>query len=234
MNRKLRRAASRQVKAPSISPPDSARLIAMAMLHYESGELAEAGKYCREVLAREPNHAAGLSLSGTIARESGRNNAAFRFYAKALAVDGCNPAAHYNIALAHEALGDRDRAGTHFTRAIELGLDNPATLAKRSPAVAACLRHLANNELTVREFNRTNALDELVRPVGLAAVAEDPLFASLLSTSLINDIDLERFLTRLRAALLEQVVESHPTYDRQFAAPLLRTGPAVLHQRIRL
>ena len=80
---------------------------------------------------------------GTTARETGRNNAAFRLYARALAAYGRNPANHYNIALAYEALGHRDEAVTHFTRAIALGLDNPATLAKRSPAIAACLSHLA-------------------------------------------------------------------------------------------
>jgi Tfp pilus assembly protein PilF len=117
------------------------------MLHYESGELAQAQQYCRQVLAREPNHVAGLTLLGTIARETGRNNAAFRLYAKALAADPRNPRSHYNLALAYEALGNRDEAVRHFTSAIALGFDNPATLAKRSPAIAACLSHLAKTSL---------------------------------------------------------------------------------------
>ncbi len=61
----------------------------------------------------------------------------------------------------------------------------------------------------VAAWPRRLALHELLGPTGLAQIAADPLLLALLERSTVFDLELERFLTSLRSALLEVI-----THDR--------------------
>jgi len=84
--------------------------------------------------------------------------------------------------------------------------------ARPNELVAAVVRHL-NSDPAIRPFIERNAAARPDRDAGTAlladpgftAVAADELLQSLLTTALVADIELERVLTGLRAALLVTV-----------------------------
>lgn len=71
-----------------------------------------------------------------------------------------------------------------------------ASLVKTLPDVAACVDRGA------RAWPHSLAAAEFFGLSGLAAAASDPLLAALLETTHVADVELERFLTGMRAALL--------------------------------
>jgi Tfp pilus assembly protein PilF/SAM-dependent methyltransferase len=133
VNRKERRAAQKQGKsagtgAPfqALSPAPSVHLFASAVQHLRAGQMAEAERLCREVLAIEPNHFDGLHLLGIIAHNVGRNDDAAQFIARAIAVNGRSPECHFNLAQVLRALRRWDEAAAHFIRATDLKHDYAA------------------------------------------------------------------------------------------------------------
>src|SRR3954464_9224644 len=79
--------------------PDIAALFASAAECYRNGALAQANDLCRAILARDPNHAQTLNLLGIMAQQAGRNRAAVKLIAQAIAHDPRDAAFHYNIGL---------------------------------------------------------------------------------------------------------------------------------------
>jgi tetratricopeptide (TPR) repeat protein/SAM-dependent methyltransferase len=96
-----------------------AEALAAAMRHHQAGQLAEAERLYRQVLAAEPGHLQALTLSGALAHMAGRNGDAADLFGRALAVSE-QPDLHYNSGLAKWALGRRAEAATHWSRAIAL------------------------------------------------------------------------------------------------------------------
>ena len=131
MNRRDRRAAAKGatkggtgVALPGTSGAnDSAILFAQALRHHQAGDLREAERLYREVLARDPAHANSLNLLGLLAHQVGRNDAAAELIGKALIVDEQNPKSHYNLAVVLSVLGRLDEAIAHYERAILLRPD---------------------------------------------------------------------------------------------------------------
>jgi Flp pilus assembly protein TadD len=81
MNRKERRAASKQAKrtaagTESIENKRSSYLFSLALNHYQRGQRTDAEKLCRQLLASEPNHADAFHLLGIIAHQAGRQELA--------------------------------------------------------------------------------------------------------------------------------------------------------------
>jgi tetratricopeptide (TPR) repeat protein/2-polyprenyl-3-methyl-5-hydroxy-6-metoxy-1,4-benzoquinol methylase len=133
MNRKDRRAASKQGKGPSgppgnpggMPPPPSptANLFAAAARHLGAGQIAEAERFCRDALTLDPNHADSLHLLGIIACQVGRHAAAVELLGRALAVNARSADCHFNMAHALRALGRLDDAAVHFNQASVLKRD---------------------------------------------------------------------------------------------------------------
>src|SRR5882672_4092640 len=109
-------------------------LFASAVKCMQTGQLAEAERLCRRVLATEPNDVAATHLLGFIAYKSGRLQEAIDLIGRALARDETNPDCHFNIGLALLAVGRLKEAATHFSRAVALrpdyaaGVSNVVTL----------------------------------------------------------------------------------------------------------
>ncbi len=203
---------SRRDRRAGVQHGDSVDLFAEAMAHYRNGALVPAQGLCRAVLARDPRHVGSLALSGDIAQQEGRNNQAVRLLGQALALDPTHANAHDSIAMAYQALGQRDEAVRHFTLAMLLGLRNPETLIRQSAAVMPCLARLA------KAGSRQLRLAELFDGEDIGPIAGDALLLAVLQSKAIFDVALERFLTAARRALLQRAG------DGDLYAP----GPAAL------
>jgi tetratricopeptide (TPR) repeat protein/SAM-dependent methyltransferase len=114
MNRSERRAARKQGRG---GPSD---LLAVAIRCHEAGALMEAERHYRGVLAADPNNAAVLHNLGILAVQTNRHQLAVDLIGKAVARNRRMPDAHYNLAIALEALGRDDDALPHYRQAIAL------------------------------------------------------------------------------------------------------------------
>lgn len=80
------------------------------------------------------------------------------------------------------------------------------SLIKTGAAVAACIKRAAD------AWPRRLAASELFGPSGLAALARDRLLLALLGATPVADVEIERFMTLARAALLARAT-SDPDFD---------------------
>lgn len=210
MNRKGRRAilknngkiATRDMTTPVAPLPEIEDLHAMALAHRKQGDILATQALCRAILARDRNHVGSLILMGGTSQEQGRNSVALKFLKEALALDDSNARTHDNLALTYQALGRHDEAVGHFIKAIAFGLGNVEAIVKQSPAVSVPMNRLA------LAWPRKLSLDELFDGDGLRKIGEDGLLLALLQSRVVCDLDLERFLTVVRAALLEAMTQA--------------------------
>lgn len=103
--------------------PATDYLLASAIGQHRAGQLAEAERIYRQILAADPGHADSLHLLGIIAHQRGRHEAAVDLIGRAIARGSPLPQFHYNLGLALAALGRAGEAATQFTRAIALKAD---------------------------------------------------------------------------------------------------------------
>jgi tetratricopeptide (TPR) repeat protein/SAM-dependent methyltransferase len=118
------RSAARSATVPS----DVSAAFAQGVRHHQAGELGEAERLYREVLARQPNHTRCLNFLGLIAHQTGHNDAALEHLHKALALDETMPETHYNLALVYQAVGRTAETETHYERAVAIRPDFIAAL----------------------------------------------------------------------------------------------------------
>jgi tetratricopeptide (TPR) repeat protein len=123
MSRKERRAAASADKAGlKHAGPDA--LFSAALGHHRAGQLGEAERLYREVLAREPRHAPALHFLGVLSHQQGRSAAAVDLIERAIAADGSIPDFHYNLGAILEAIGRRDAAAARYRQATALKADH--------------------------------------------------------------------------------------------------------------
>ena len=91
----------------------------------QAGNTARAEEIYRGILKRDPGNLHALNLLGMLCVNSSRPAEAIRFISRAIAVDGADPDAHANIALAYKDTGKATEAVRHFRRSIRLNPDNP-------------------------------------------------------------------------------------------------------------
>ena len=94
-----------------------------AVRHHQAGQLDEADRLYRKVLATEPRNLHALHLRGALAHAAGRNEDAVKLIGRAIALNGQVPDFHYNLGLAKWALGQRAEAVSHWERALALNPD---------------------------------------------------------------------------------------------------------------
>jgi tetratricopeptide (TPR) repeat protein/2-polyprenyl-3-methyl-5-hydroxy-6-metoxy-1,4-benzoquinol methylase len=126
MNRKERRAAGKQAGNAPLRPgsrPDLADLFGHAVRSHQAGQLAEAERLYRAVLAIDPRHVTSLNYLGILALQSGRYPMAVEVIRQALTLDDRMPESHYNIAFAQYRLGRLEDAAGHYRRAATLKKD---------------------------------------------------------------------------------------------------------------
>jgi 2-polyprenyl-3-methyl-5-hydroxy-6-metoxy-1,4-benzoquinol methylase len=206
MNRKERRAAGKRRDESGKSAPafgsasvSIADLAAEASRFYGMRRFNEAQEICRHILAREPTHVQSLNLLGLMAQAAGDHRAAAKMFAKAIASDEVNAACHYNAGNSYQALGNRAKAATHFSKALALGMDARAvSFLLQSPTVTSYVGRIAGKwPLPV-----TNA--ELFGAESVAPLARDLFLRSALETTTLASMQLEVLLGYARAELLRR------------------------------
>jgi len=76
-----------------------------------SGDFAQAKRLRHTILDRDPRHVTSLVLFAGIDHQAGCNRSAVRILRKALEVDGFDATVHDTLAIAYQALGQRDLIG---------------------------------------------------------------------------------------------------------------------------
>ena len=93
---------------------------ALAIRHHQAGQLTEAERLYRDVLAADPKHLGALQYLGIIGLQSGRPALAVESIGKALALNDAMPEYHYHLGYALYQLHQLDDAVAHYQRAIAL------------------------------------------------------------------------------------------------------------------
>jgi SAM-dependent methyltransferase len=283
MNRKERRAAARQqgAKTAPAAPagagnltPDVDQLLAAGRRNQQSGQLVEAERAYRGILAIDPRHIDALQQFGVLGLQTGRPDLAVEVLSKAIALNDRIPEYHYHLGSALVALGRLDLGAAHQQRAIALKpdfIDAYNHLARtffnlrrvddalgvlrraidiggtaetkrlfiqflrahgsipdlddlrdlmlhalsepwaRPSEVGPIAASLSKNHRAIRPYiERVKGawptrlrVAQLLGPSGLSEISGQRLLACLLESTPVCDVDLERFFTALRFALLE-------------------------------
>ena len=119
--------SGRKARAAGNTPAN--RMMAQAIREHKAGNFAQAEKIYHRIIRQEPRHAEALNLFGALAVQTGKPDVAIDYIGRALRVDGANPVYHYNLALGHQAAGDRDAAIASYRQALRLKPDYTAAMA---------------------------------------------------------------------------------------------------------
>jgi Flp pilus assembly protein TadD len=125
MNRRERRLQEAKAKKRGVNPPTTqAARLNEAVAQHQAGQLAAADSIYQDILRLEPRNPDALHLSGVIALQTERFEAAHDLIGRAIAINPSVPLYHRNMGITLEALELGDEALVHFTKAIELEPDN--------------------------------------------------------------------------------------------------------------
>lgn len=250
MNRKQRRAAQRAGNNPAAALAGSAdpaarlaRLFHAAVAYHHSGQLAEAERSYRQIIAAFPGHAEAHSRLGAVLIRQGRTVEAVAHMEQAVALQPDLFEAHGNLAQAALWSGQGERAIEAACRAVELR-ETPQSRALFAQCIALArfstddgrfrrlvLRALVGGWVRPRELNAVSIsliklggtvkdaiaraesvwparlpADEMFGAGTIAALAQDQLLCRLLECDPIADVGIEKLLTNVRGALLQEAV----------------------------
>jgi Flp pilus assembly protein TadD/SAM-dependent methyltransferase len=130
-------------------------LFAKAVQHFRAGELQQAERAARELLAIDRSNAAAYHLMGMIGFQLGRFDAARQLLKTAIELDGRNADCHVNMAQVMRALGHFDDAITHLVQAITI--DRNHTTAR--VALGDVYLQLGNLDDAQARYDRPAALE---------------------------------------------------------------------------
>jgi tetratricopeptide (TPR) repeat protein/SAM-dependent methyltransferase len=149
MSRKDRRAARKSGTESAGGPDQVQPLFALAMRQHQAGQLADAERLYRAVLAIAPRHEHSLYFLGLLALQLGQPQAAIEQIQKAVALNDRMPEWQYNLAFAYQSVGRLNDAATHYVRAaalapsdakIQTNLGNVLTQQGKFEDAARCYR----------------------------------------------------------------------------------------------
>jgi protein O-GlcNAc transferase len=141
---------------------DTARALAEATRHHQSGQLAEAEPIYRRILAIEPNNFHALHQLGMLELQTRRFESAVGLISRAIGIHGAQPAFHVNLGEAFRHLQKLDEAASCYRRAIAIAPNlAPAHAALGGVLHAQGKLTEAANELT--DAMRLNPQDDFAR-----------------------------------------------------------------------
>lgn len=111
----------------------------VALLHHGAGRMDQAEKLYRDVLSRQPDHAAALNSLGVLAIQTGRPEQAVRLLQRAVSIKPSAASYHCNLGEAHRHLGQVDEAIIAYRQAIHLQGD--LAVAHSNLGIALCERN---------------------------------------------------------------------------------------------
>jgi tetratricopeptide (TPR) repeat protein len=130
---------------------------AAAQLH-RAGQLAEAERRYRQVLAVQPDNPDALHLLGVLRSQQGREEVAADLIRRAIARNPGQPMYHGNLGLALSRLDRLDEAIACFEKALALGSRDPNVLNNYADA----LRKAQNPDRALPIFRQAIAMDPLL------------------------------------------------------------------------
>jgi SAM-dependent methyltransferase/tetratricopeptide (TPR) repeat protein len=220
MNRKERRAAAKQGRNHAVSPaaaavidgPDVGGLLARAEQYHRAGQMAEAERSYRSILAINPSHIEALQQIGRICLQAARPHAAIEAFARVLARNDRIAECQYDIASAFAAVGQLADAAVHDQRAISL-----------KPNFIEAYHHLAQTFFHLGRVDE--ALGVLRRAIDVGGRAETKvLFVQFLRSqrSIPNLDDLRKLMVQAMTQPWTRPSEIAP-----IAASLIKHDPAL-------
>lgn len=121
---------------------------------HEQGQLAQAARVYREILATEPDHPAALHWLGVIAYQNGDMTTAVNLISRSLAMDPGSALAHANLGNVYAVLERYDEGVASYERAIALRPDHAESFSHRGSA----LTNLHRLDEALESFSRALAL----------------------------------------------------------------------------
>ena len=200
-----------QSAVPGIQAAGIPALMQGAFAHHQRGRLDEAASLYGSVLRRDPRHADALYLLGVLLAQQGRLPEALGHFARRLSV-GDSAEAKLGFANCMKQMAftqDGAEIRRLATRALSEAWISPRELV--DPALGLVLLDDEIRgcfERAVAAWPCRLSRQALFGTAGLAALAGDGLLRSLLQSSPMQSIAMERFLTQARHALLELVTDA--------------------------
>lgn len=208
----MREAAIASYRAAISLKPDYSEAHNNLGLELESaGRLDEALACYRSAVAHRPDNAEAHNNLGNALGALGQAQAALASYQRALELSD-HPVFKANFAqrLGRTDIVPGDAAFRRLVaRAISEPWARPADLARVGMRLIMAGRNLGKHiEPALRAWPARPAKQELLGATGLAALADDPLLAAVLESLQVCEIGLERFLTLVRHAMLEDAMDA--------------------------
>jgi Flp pilus assembly protein TadD/2-polyprenyl-3-methyl-5-hydroxy-6-metoxy-1,4-benzoquinol methylase len=227
MTGRLDAAAASYRRALALQPDYLDVLMGLGVLLQAKGEMAEAASCYRRALALNPDLAEGHNNLGNALEEQGKLGAAIASYEQAVALRPQDVGMIYNLAAALINDGQVMKALPLARRGMQI-----TKTAELTTLVGDCVKELhgdgGNAELralVVRALSEpwgrpqdfAAAAIEIVKEggryaaateAGLGEAAEDDLLQAMLESVMIGDLELERFLTRMRRTLLDLAISA--------------------------
>ncbi len=231
-------------RALALKPDYLDVLMGLGVLLQGKGGMAEAAALYRRAIALNPGIAEAHNNLGNALEEQGKLGEAIASYERAVALKPNDPGMIYNLAAALINDGQVMKALDLARRGMAI-----AKNAELETLLGNCVKELRGHggdaelrQLVVRALSEpwgrpqdfAAAAIEIIKEggryseaaaTGLAEAAGDELLKTMLETVTIGDLDLERFLTRMRRRLLDLAAEASANIDAstlRFACALAR------------
>ena len=104
-----------------------AEALSIAFAHHQRGQIAEAERIYRQIVAAEPTHADAWHLLGVAAHQAGRNAEAVESISRAVSLCGANANYYNHLGAAYAALERYSEAEAAFRQALELAPSDAQT-----------------------------------------------------------------------------------------------------------
>ena len=197
-----------------LSPINSDALFMLGRLLDQQGNLADAFQCYRRVLSLKPDHEQAHIQTGMILLNGGRTPEAFSHFVQALSAGDSNNAKLGFVQCMKQMVFTQDATTIRrlAARAVSEAWTSPRELI--DPALSLVMLNKDIRDCIDRadqSWPRRLSRQALFDAMGLAAVARDPLLRSLLESSPVQSVAMERFLTQARHALL--LLASDEGYD---------------------
>jgi tetratricopeptide (TPR) repeat protein len=140
------------VRQPPIPILDG--MLNTAVRHHQQGELPEAERIYRRILAIDARHAGALHMLGTLAHQVGRQDIAAQLIRSAISIDPAQASYYSNLGTVLQAMGRLDEAAAAYEQA----LDRNPRLAEARMNLGAVLQLKGHTGQAAACFRETLAL----------------------------------------------------------------------------
>ena len=192
--------------------PDAEAYNNLGVALKSQGKLEEAIQVCKKALIIKPNYADAYFNIATIKQEQGKMEDTINAYSKALSINPDYTEAYYNLGNAldgYQAIRPSLRLQVIITSMLEHKFYvRPADI---SSATISLLKFEPAIKKTIQEYSQGTLCKTFKETI--SALADLPLLLKLMSVCPLNDIELEKAFTKIRACILFSISELNETLN---------------------